>query len=406
MNAFGRTLQALLDRGVAIRCPWSVDVDPSVRPERIAANTVIHAGCRLRGAATLIAPGCVLGEEGPVTLDNCQLGENVALKGGFFSGATFLDGAAVGSCAHVRPGTLLEEQACCGHAVGLKQTILLPFTVLGSLINFCDCLLAGGTDRRNHSEVGSAFVHFNYTPHRDKATPSLFGDVPRGVMLDQRPIFLGGQGGAVGPLRVEFGTVVAAGTVLRRDALQPDTLVFGQFSRPAGAPPYTPGLYGDIRRLLLNNFAYLGNLHALYAWYREVRAQFVGRSDWREALLEGALARLQEQVRERLARLAELAERLRDSCAAAQRRGAAAAQPPYARQKAFADRWPELAPRLELRAAAPGAAADRDRLLAELARRRSDDYLQAIRDLSPAARQAGTAWLQSIVEPIQRLAEE
>jgi len=30
----------------------------------------------------------------------------------------------------------------------------------------------------------------------------LFGDVPRGVMLNQPPIFLGGQGGAVGPIRV------------------------------------------------------------------------------------------------------------------------------------------------------------------------------------------------------------
>jgi UDP-N-acetylglucosamine/UDP-N-acetylgalactosamine diphosphorylase len=85
------------------------------------------------------------------------------------------------------------------HAVGLKQTILFPFVTLGSLINFCDCLMGGGTSRRNHSEVGSSFIHFNYTPRQDKATASLLGDVPRGVMLDQPPIFLGGREESSGP---------------------------------------------------------------------------------------------------------------------------------------------------------------------------------------------------------------
>ena len=85
--------------------------------------------------------------------------------------------------------------------------------------------MTGGTDRVNHSEVGSSYIHFNYTPDGDKCTPSLFGDVPRGVMLDQPPIFLGGQGGAAGPVRVGFGTVVVAGCILREDILEDQRLV-------------------------------------------------------------------------------------------------------------------------------------------------------------------------------------
>ena len=125
----------------------------------------------------------------------------------------------------MREGCLLEEEAGGAHCVGLKQTILFPFVTLGSLINFCDCLMAGGTSRQDHSEVGSSYIHFNYTPDGDKTTASLFGDVPRGVMLDQPPIFLGGQGGAVGPVRVGFGTVVTAGSVLRGDVLEDGKLV-------------------------------------------------------------------------------------------------------------------------------------------------------------------------------------
>jgi len=101
--------------------------------------------------------------------------------------------------------------------VGLKQTILFPFVTLGSLVNFCDCLMAGGTSKKDHSEVGSSYIHFNYTPEQDKATPSLIGDVPQGVMVNRPPIFLGGQGGAVGPVRIGYGTVVKAGTILRKD---------------------------------------------------------------------------------------------------------------------------------------------------------------------------------------------
>lgn len=76
----------------------------------------------------------------------------------------------MGSGAHVRGGTILEEEANGAHTVGLKQTILMPFVTLGSLINFCDVLLAGGTSRTNHSEVGSSYIHFNFTPDGDKTT--------------------------------------------------------------------------------------------------------------------------------------------------------------------------------------------------------------------------------------------
>ena len=160
-----------------------------------------------------------------MTIQDCQLGTGVKLKGGFAQDAVFLDGASMGSGAHVRGGTILEEEANGAHTVGLKQTILMPFVTLGSLINFCDVLLAGGTSRTNHSEVGSSYIHFNFTPDGDKTTASLFGDVPRGVLLDRHPIFLGGQGGAVGPVATGFGTVVGAGSILRDDVPEDDQLV-------------------------------------------------------------------------------------------------------------------------------------------------------------------------------------
>lgn len=207
-NILSKTVDDLISKGVIFKHPASVSIASDVCLDNIAKGVVIYGGCRISGVHTSIGPGTVLGREAPVVLENCQLGANVKLCGGYFNSVTLLDGVEVGSGSHMRPGSLLEENSSCAHTVGLKQTILMPHVVLGSLINFCDCLMAGGTSRVNHSEVGSSYVHFNYTPHQDKATASLLGDVPRGVMLDQSPVFLGGQGGLVGPSSLEFGTII------------------------------------------------------------------------------------------------------------------------------------------------------------------------------------------------------
>ena len=208
----------LIKKGVHIPAPFSVDIGAEVDPARISGEGVVfYGGTKIYGSGTLISAGTKLGCEAPVTLSDCRLRRGVVLKGGFFESSVFLANANMASCARVREGCLLEEEANGSHTVGLKQTILFPFVTLGSLINFCDCFLAGGTSRKDHSEVGSSYIHFNYTPNQDKATPSLLGDVPRGVMLREPPIFLGGQGGLVGPVRIGFGTVIAAGTIRRED---------------------------------------------------------------------------------------------------------------------------------------------------------------------------------------------
>lgn len=142
-------IQKLINKGIRITVPGSVEIGDDVDPDRISGdNVMIHAGCRIFGKSTLILPGARLGSEAPVTVVDCQVGPNVNLNGGFFQDAVMLDGVSAGSGAHVRRGTILEEESSIAHTVGLKQTILFPFVTLGSLINFCDCFMAGGTERQ------------------------------------------------------------------------------------------------------------------------------------------------------------------------------------------------------------------------------------------------------------------
>lgn len=385
-------VQKLLARKVIIPCPFSVEVDASVNPERIAPGVVIHTGCRIAGNTTSIGPRSELGKEGPVVIEDCQLGHDVALNGGYFSGATFLDGATMGGGAHVRPGTLIEEEAGGAHSVGFKQTIFLSFVTAGSLINFCDALMAGGASRKNHSEIGSSYIHFNFTPHQDKATASLIGDVPRGVMLDQAPIFLGGQGGMVGPVRIAYGTLIAAGGICRQDVLDENRLI---------SPPslvlnesFVQGWYRDIRRTVVNNLIYIGNLHALKAWYLSARRRFMSADLFAEACWRGAVDRIDSGVGERIKRLEEFVEKLprsleNEKLGPGHRR----------RQEILLKRWPMLKGALASGPAEEIGAIQRDAFLSEWNRiDEHTSYLRAIAGLSPSARSSGTAWLQAIVD--------
>lgn len=384
-------------RGVVLPAPHTVDIGPEVDPDRIAPGVVIHAGCRLRGAALSIGPGCILGEEAPMTVDDCQLEREVRLAGGFAQRSTFLAGARLGSAAHVRPGTLMEEGAGGGHAVGFKQTIFMPFVTAGSLINFCDALMAGGTGPDHHGEIGSSYIHFNFTPHGDKATASLAGDVPRGVMLDQPRIFLGGQGGLVGPSRIAFGALVPAGVVQRRDVPAAGLAAADTGKGLARARPFTPGAHGTIERKAALNFSYLGNLAALAHWYRDVRAVTMGSDAFSRRAWEGARRRLDEAHAERLRRLRAWAEDMARSLARVgpgQR-----TQPPYDAQARLLAMASSLAARLDPEALGRGAGeAEREAFLAAWAKTaRPGEHVASVRSLDPEARRVGTAWLDAIV---------
>ena len=390
-------VEQLFARGVKIANPASVTLGREVDLNRIAAGVVIHPGCRIFGAETWLAEGVELGREAPVTIENCRLGRNVKLAGGYFRDSVLLAEANFGSGAQVREHCLIEEQAGGAHTVGLKQTILMPYVTLGSLINFCDCLMAGGTSRKDHSEVGSSYIHFNFTPNQDKATASMIGDVPRGVMLRERPIFLGGQGGLVGPSRIAYGSVIAAGLVFRENLTEENRLVTALAAGEPHDQQFVPGIYWKVKAKFLNNVNYIANLIALVRWYESVRALFLD-----QVLLEGAVKLLNAAIDERLKRLDEFVGRLPNSLELYQAHMRQIASEALIRQKReLIAVWPAIKTELEgLR----GYRGDERLLEAFLERLNQDgaDYLGAIRSLDTESREIGSWWLAAIIDQINQ----
>lgn len=378
-------IEKLMEKGVDIPNPMTIHVGDEVDINNISGNNVkIYPGCRIYGEKTVISSGVRLGYEAPVTIDNCQLGAGVELKGGYFCKSIFLEKSNMGLGAHVREGCILEEEAGGAHCVGLKQTILFPFVTLGSLINFCDCFMAGGTSRRNHSEVGSSYIHFNFTPDGDKATASLIGDVPRGVMLNKPRIFLGGQGGIVGPVRIGFGNVVAAGSIIRKDYLEENKMIICK-SLPNAVIDIHPHAYPSFVRILRNNILYIANLIALEEWYIHVRQVFLKDLEFGHLLYEGLLDKLLLAKKERIKRLKDLAENTKNT------------------RPEFYNNFERLeAVFTEDRALREGIK-ERDTFLERMEKHRKGhdkSYIDFIKGLPEAVSCEGTMWLDIVVERI------
>lgn len=391
-------ISLLINKGVEIRNPLTVDIGDDVGIERISGNGVrIYPGCRIYGSETVIAAGARIGREGPVTIEDCQIGPKVELKAGYFKKAAFLEKANMGSGAHVREGCILEEEANGAHCVGLKQTILFPFVTLGSLINFCDCFMAGGTSRKDHSEVGSSYIHFNFTPSGDKTTASLIGDVPRGVMLNQPAIFLGGQGGMVGPLRLNYGNVIAAGTILRKDVPDCGKLIITKTYR-AGVFPFVSDLYPGLPRILENNILYLANLAALEQWYIHVRQSFFLAQELGDLIYAGVLDKLALAKKERIKRLRVMTDKIEASL---ERHGDQASG--RAGKRELCDTIGRIAELFSGEIVEKSGLHARDGFLEAFTGHQKENggtYVETVQSLPAGVSERGTAWLQEIVDAV------
>ena len=299
-------VQALLDKGVLIPCPEAVSLD-SIHPERIEPGVTLYPGTHLCGEETYIAEGSVIGQGGGAYIENCQIGTRCVLMQGVYRDSTMLNGFNARNGAEVRDHCLLEEEVSLGHTVGLKQTIFMTHVVAGSLINFCDALMCGGRSRKDHSEIGSCMALYNFTPQGDKFASS-FGDVVRGVFLDQDSIFIGGQTQLVSPIHVGFGTIIAAGSKLSH------SIGDGQFITGSDAPcrerDNQPRIVRRAYDKVESTIQFIAQLYALRGWYEHVRVPALTATSPYSVLLPAAIHHIDKAIAERIKRIRTFRERL------------------------------------------------------------------------------------------------
>ena len=301
-------LDALHARGVIVHAPAATVVE-GVPADHFEPGVELFPGVVIRGERSRFGRGTKLGRAGGGYFEDVCTGRDVDLYGGFYQDCVLLDGVTIRGQAEVRGGTLLEEGCEAAHHVGYKMTVMLPWVVAGSLVNACDVFVSGGTSRRDHSEIGSALAVYNFTPWGDK-WGSLLGDVAHGVLLRQRPIFVGGQTQIVSPVSVGFGAVLAAGSAVRRD-VGPNRL-YGE-AGVAVDRAFDPAELGAVLPRLHTTARLVGNLALLRSWYRLVRLPCVAGDAHLEHVYTAAVRQLSAGVDERARRLRSFMARVPSS---------------------------------------------------------------------------------------------
>ena len=379
-----RRIAELRSRGVDVWGPERVYVGEDVNLRAIAPGSEIRQAT-LTGPALRIAQGAIIGTSGHAEVRDCQVGRDTELGSGLYLGATFLDGVKIRGFAEIRAGTLLEEQVDLAHCVALKNSIFTSCCVAGSLINFCDLMLSGGSSRQDHTEIGSGAVHYNFDPRGDK-WGSLIGSI-RGVLLRSDPVFIGGACGLVGPLIVGLGAVTAAGSTIRKDVGE-NHLVADASGRLVRRG-FNRSSYGPLRRPFLNTARLVGTLHALKTWYRTVRLPHASARE--RPFYEAGIRQIAHQIEERIWRLGRVVEKL-------SRQPDSDSRPVWLRNQhsALIAAWSPLRNALQ-RPAEPGALPEAFLSAYAAARAAGAGHVDALKTKSHLAEEA-EAWVEGLVD--------
>ncbi len=231
-----RRVQLLGEKKVEIVSPESVTVDPDVKLENIEPGVRIGPGTTISGSETMIGAGTRIA--GAVTIRNCLIGRNCWLHAGEYLDSVLLDECSTVGWARIRGHSAWEEGTQAAHNVDTKTTVLGYKSTLGSLINFCNVLMLGGTSPRLEvgAEVGSGTINFNFLPYGPTVgsliKPStVVGSIESPFLsCAEAPIrydFIGGHSSIIAPVVIGLNCVVAAKTRVNPGIYGDDVLISG-----------------------------------------------------------------------------------------------------------------------------------------------------------------------------------
>lgn len=191
---YARRAISLVLSGVSIERPDTVLIGPLVRvapSARLRAFTILEGRTSVGGGAS-IGPFCrVVDSEigvGATILDSCLV-RNSKISAG----------ASVGPFAHIRPDSVVGENAKVGNFVELKKTILGKGSKAPHLSYLGDATVGEGAN------IGAGTITCNYD-----------GVVKSPTTIDDGA-FVGSHSILVAPVRVGRGAYVAAGSVITKE---------------------------------------------------------------------------------------------------------------------------------------------------------------------------------------------
>ncbi|HZV88063.1 MAG TPA: bifunctional UDP-N-acetylglucosamine diphosphorylase/glucosamine-1-phosphate N-acetyltransferase GlmU, partial [Candidatus Binatus sp.] len=206
-----RKRAVLMDAGVTIQLPETVQIDPEVTA---GEDTVIEPGVQLLGK-TKIGARCTI-RTGSV-LSDALLGDEVTVEPHCVVAQSRLDdGVIIGPFARLRPGNHLKAGARIGNFVELKKS------TIGEGTKAMHLTYLGDTKIGAKSNIGAGTITCNYDGFHK--FPTSIGN----------KVFIGSDSTLVAPVRIGDGAYVAAGSTIT-DNVPADALAIAR-GRQANKP--------------------------------------------------------------------------------------------------------------------------------------------------------------------------
>jgi bifunctional UDP-N-acetylglucosamine pyrophosphorylase / glucosamine-1-phosphate N-acetyltransferase len=184
----------LMAAGVSIVDPASTWIGPDVT---VGSDTVIHPNVYLEGR-TRIGSGCTINAS--VRIVDSTLGDNVVINNFcVITESRIDDGAKIGPFAHLRPASVVGEQAHIGNFTELKKTTIGKGSKANHLSYLGDATIGEGVN------VGAGTITCNYDGTGKHPT------------IIEDGAFIGSDTQLVAPVRVGKGAYVAAGSSIVED---------------------------------------------------------------------------------------------------------------------------------------------------------------------------------------------
>ena len=186
--------EELMAAGVTLVDPATTYIDAGVE---IGPDTVIHPGVVIQGQ-TRIGPACEI--QAHVRIVDSTIGAHVSVNSFcLIVGSTVEEGAAVGPFAHLRPESVVGENARVGNFVELKKTTLGAGSKANHLAYLGDATIGANVN------IGAGTIICNYDGQTKHQTSIEDG------------AFIGSDTQLIAPVTVGRGAYVGTGTTVRED---------------------------------------------------------------------------------------------------------------------------------------------------------------------------------------------
>jgi bifunctional UDP-N-acetylglucosamine pyrophosphorylase/glucosamine-1-phosphate N-acetyltransferase len=188
-----KNLERLMLTGVTITDPPSTFIDSTVR---IGRDTIIYPGSTILGK-TRIGENCRLGPY--AFIQDCRIEKGVEIRASFIYGAKIAERAKVGPFSHIRPGTVVGEDARVGNFCEVKKSRIGRGTKVSHLSYIGDSFLGKDVN------IGAGTITCNFDGVRKNITR--VGD----------GTFVGSDTKFIAPVKIGKGAVIGAGSTITED---------------------------------------------------------------------------------------------------------------------------------------------------------------------------------------------